>query len=63
MINVYKILNRQEGKRAVETRKRKWVENIKSCILRKKDMVWIHLAQERDPWLVLVSTEKKSLFS
>ena len=61
--NVYKFLNREEGKRSLQTLKRKCVDNIKMHFLKKEDLVLTHLALEKDMWRVLASMEIKSLFS
>ena len=61
--NVYKFLNREEGKRSLQTLKRKCVDNIKKHFLKKEDLVLTHLAREKDMWRVLASMEIKSLFS
>ena len=61
--NVYKFLNREEGKRSLQTLKRKCVDNIEMHFLKKEDLVLTHLAREKDMWRVLASMEIKSLFS
>jgi hypothetical protein len=49
-----------EGRRAPGRPTRKWKDNIKTdfreIYVISGDMDWIHLAQDRDKWRVLVAT-------
>jgi hypothetical protein len=56
----YKILvERLEGRRPLGRPRRRWEDNIKMDHLWEigfGDVDWIHLAQDRDRWRVLVNT-------
>jgi hypothetical protein len=58
MRNGYILVGNPEGKRPLGRHGRRWEENIKMD-LRKivlEVVYWIHLAQDRDKWWVLVNT-------
>jgi hypothetical protein len=58
MTNAYKIMvGKPEGKRPLGRQRRRWQDNIKMDLREKglKDVVWIHLSQNRDRWRVLVN--------
>jgi hypothetical protein len=57
--NAYRILvGKPQGKRPLETPRRRWVDNIKIDLREGgwDGMGWIELAQDRDQWRVLVNT-------
>jgi hypothetical protein len=57
--NTYNIVvGKSEGKRLPGRPKRRWVDNIKMDLrdIGWGGMHWIDLAQDRDQWMVLVST-------
>jgi hypothetical protein len=59
--NAYKILvGIPEGKRPLGRPRRRWEDNIRMDIREKKWEVvdWIHLAQDRNQWRVLVNMVK-----
>jgi hypothetical protein len=57
--NTYRILvAKSEGKRPLDIRRRRWVDNIKMDL---REIGWsgtdtIHLAEDRDQWSALVNT-------
>jgi hypothetical protein len=56
--NVYRMsMGKPEGKRSLERRRRRWVDNIKMDLreIGWGGMDWIHLAQDRDHWRALVN--------
>jgi hypothetical protein len=55
--NVYRVLVRKpEGKRPLERPRRRWEFEIKVALRRSVGGVeWIHLAEDRDRWRVLVN--------
>jgi hypothetical protein len=57
--NAYMILvGKPEGKRPLERRRCRWVDNIKIDLrkIRWDGMDWIDLAQDRDQWRALANT-------
>jgi hypothetical protein len=59
--NTYRILvGKQERKRPLGRPRCRWVDNVKIDLreTRWDGMNWIDLAQDRDQWMVLVSTVK-----
>ena len=50
-------LGKSEGKRPLERRRRRWVDNIRTDLqeVGRGYMDWIGLAQDRDRWRTLVS--------
>jgi len=57
MRNAYKIsVGRPEGNRALGRRRRRWEDNIRMDLMEIvwEGVDWIHLAQDRDQWWVLV---------
>ena len=55
---VYRVLlGKPEGKRPLERRRRRWVDNIRTDLQEVESgyMDWIGLAQDRDRWRTLVS--------
>jgi hypothetical protein len=57
--NAYRILvGEPEGKRPLERRRRRWVDNIKMDLeeIGWDGRDWIELAQDRDRWRALVNT-------
>jgi hypothetical protein len=59
MGNVYEILVGQLlGKGPVSRARRRWEDNIRVDLggIRSEDVDWIHLAQDRDQWRVVVNT-------
>jgi hypothetical protein len=57
--NAYRILmGKPEGKRPLEKRRRRWVDNIKMDLtaIGLDGMDWIDLAQGRDQWRALLNT-------
>jgi hypothetical protein len=52
------LVGKSEGKRPLRRPKHRWVNNIKMHLkeIRWNHMYWIHLAQDRDQWRVLVKT-------
>jgi hypothetical protein len=58
-MNAYTILmGKPERKRLVGRPRSKWEDNTKMDIreIRSDGMDWIHVAQDRDQWLAVVST-------
>jgi hypothetical protein len=51
------LMGKPEGKRPVEKRRRRWVDNTKIGLreIGWHDMYWIDLAQDRDKWKVSVN--------
>jgi hypothetical protein len=51
-------VGKPEGKRALGTPRRRWVDNIKMDLreIGWDGMDWIELAQDRDQWRALVNT-------
>jgi hypothetical protein len=61
-MNAYRILvGKPEGKRLVGRTRRSWVDKIKMNLRRivLGGIDWIHLAQDRDQWRVLMNTVMK----
>jgi hypothetical protein len=57
--NAYRIfVGKPGGKKALGRPRRRWVDNIKMDLreIGWDGMDWIDLAQDRDQWMVLVST-------
>jgi hypothetical protein len=60
MRNAYSILvGKPEGKRPLRRCRHRWEDNIIMYLgeIRWESVDWIHLAEDRDQWLVLVNTE------
>jgi hypothetical protein len=56
--NVYRLLvGKQQGKRPLGRPRRRWIDNIKMCLLEIGVSVvdWIGLAQDRYRWTALVN--------
>jgi ribosome biogenesis protein Nip4 len=51
------LVGRPEGRRPLRRPSRRWEDNIKMDLRETGfgDVVWIHLAQDRDRWLVLLN--------
>jgi hypothetical protein len=50
------------GKRPFARPRRRWEGNVKTSLKKKREyeaVNWIHMAQDRDQWRALVSTEMK----
>jgi hypothetical protein len=59
MKNAKKITaGKREGKRPLRRSRRRWEDNIKMNHrdIRHEGVDWIHMAQDRDRWRVLVNT-------
>jgi hypothetical protein len=52
------LVGRPEGRRPLGRTRRSWEDNIKMDLweIEFGDVDWIHLAQDRDRWWVLVNT-------
>jgi hypothetical protein len=52
------LVGRPEGRRPLGRPRRRWEDNIKMDLreVRFGDVVWIHLAQDRERWRALVKT-------
>jgi hypothetical protein len=52
------LVGRPEGRRPLGRPRRRWEDNIKMNLreIGFGDVVWIHLAQDRDRWRALVNT-------
>jgi hypothetical protein len=56
--NAYKILvGKPAGKRPLGRRRRRWEDNIRIDLreIRWEVVVWMHLAQDRDQWWVVLN--------
>jgi hypothetical protein len=72
MRNAYNILaGKREGKRSLGRSRYRWEDNIRTDLKEKewKGVDWMHLAQDRNQWRVLINTvmnfgfQKKWVFS
>jgi hypothetical protein len=62
IVNAYKILaGKPEGKILSAKHRLRWEDIIEMDVkeIRSEDVDWIHLAQDRDQWRVLVNTVMK----
>jgi len=52
------MVGKSEGNRQLQRPKRRWKDNIRTDLreIRSEVVDWIHLAQDRDRWRVLLNT-------